>query len=36
MIELLKDIDPKFPEITGEDKEKLNDYIKKLEHEGTA
>lgn len=36
MIELLKDINPKFPEITGEDKEKLNDYIKKLEHEETA
>ncbi|AKG73534.1 PPK2 family polyphosphate kinase [Salinicoccus halodurans] len=33
MIDLLERLDPKFPEITGEDKDKLKEYIDKLEKE---
>lgn len=33
MIELLEKIDPQFPEITGEEKEKLNEAIEMLEKE---
>lgn len=33
MIDLLEKLDPKFPEMTGEDKKKLEEYIEKLENE---
>ncbi|GAB3068755.1 PPK2 family polyphosphate kinase [Salinicoccus sesuvii] len=33
MVDLLRKIDPKYPEMTGEDKEKLKAYIRKLEDE---
>lgn len=33
MIHVLEKIDPKFPKISGEDKEKLEKYIKELENE---
>ncbi|WP_411843828.1 PPK2 family polyphosphate kinase [Salinicoccus sp. HZC-1] len=33
MIQLLEKLDPKFPEFTGEDKDKLKEYIDKLENE---
>ncbi|KIH69795.1 PPK2 family polyphosphate kinase [Salinicoccus roseus] len=33
MIDLLEKINPKFPEMTGEEKEKLEEYIEKLENE---
>ncbi|TDM02279.1 PPK2 family polyphosphate kinase [Macrococcus carouselicus] len=33
MISVLQEISPEFPEITGEDKETLKEYIKKLEDE---
>lgn len=33
MIHTLEDINPRFPKISGEDKKKLDDYIKKLENE---
>lgn len=33
MIDLLEQLDPQFPEITGKDKEKLQQYIEKLENE---
>lgn len=33
MISVLKDINPDFPEISGEDKKELDEYIKKLEDE---
>lgn len=33
MIDLLEKIDPRFPEMTGEEKEKLEEYIEKLEDE---
>lgn len=33
VIELLEKLDPQFPEISDEDRQKLNDYIEKLENE---
>lgn len=33
MIHTLEDINPRFPKISGEDKKKLDEYIKKLENE---
>ncbi|GGB08678.1 polyphosphate--nucleotide phosphotransferase [Macrococcus hajekii] len=33
MINVLQEINPQFPEITGEEKEKLQEYIEKLENE---
>lgn len=33
MIDLLRRLDPQFPEITGEDREKLQEYIDRLENE---
>lgn len=33
MIELLEKLDPQFPEISDEDRQKLNEYIEKLENE---
>ncbi|TVT28991.1 polyphosphate--nucleotide phosphotransferase [Salinicoccus cyprini] len=33
MLDLLERLDPKYPETTGEDKEKLEEYIKRLEKE---
>ncbi|MFC3419912.1 PPK2 family polyphosphate kinase [Salinicoccus hispanicus] len=33
MVDLLERLDPKYPEMTGEDKEKLEEYIKRLESE---
>lgn len=33
MVKVLEDIDPKFPEISGEEREKLDEAIKKLEQE---
>lgn len=33
MIDLLEQLDPQFPEITGKDKEKLQQYIEKLEND---
>ncbi len=33
MIDLLESLDPKFPEISGEDKKTLEEYIEKLENE---